>query len=202
MKHLLLALILCISSATFSVHAADGAEIVVVDIEEVYVGANIFKARYEQLNKELGEAKDGMRVDVDAVRALENQLSITGESSPDYAELSEKIEVGKFKIKLAQKRIQARLQQKNLNLVKDNTADLRKHLKTYCEEKGHKIVIRTISSGLQGETSEQLRMELNSLNTLYASPENDITDDFIGWINAKFPVAAPKSSDADIEVME
>ena len=186
----------------FPAKQMDAAEVVVLDMERVFIGANIFKARYEKLSKEVEEAQSSINSDVDSVKTLENTLKITGKSSPQFAELSEQIEVGKFKIKLAKQRIQNRLKQKNFNMVKDNTSELRKHLKTYCEEKGHKVVLRSIGESLQGRNADELRQELSQLSTLYAAPENEITDDFIGWLNAKFEAPKEEKSDAEIEVLE
>ena len=195
-------ILLSLFLSAWSAPASSAEDIVVLDMERAFIGAHLFKARYEKLGKEFQEAQDSINSDIEAVKALENQLKITGKSSPQFEELSEQIEVGKFKIKLAKQRIQNRLKQKNFNMVKDNTDELRQHLKTYCEEKGHKIVLRSIGDDLQGRTGDELRQELNQLNTLYAAPENDITDDFIGWLNAKFEAPKTEKSDAEIEVLE
>lgn len=210
MKYIQLSiLILCsLTSAGFNLQAEEKPapsktpEIVVLDMETVFATANIFSVRYEQFNKEVKEAQASWQAEVEAVKSLENQQKITGRSSPQYAELAEQIEVGKFKIKLSDQRVKAQLEKKQFILVKDNVSDLRKHLAAYCEEKGHKVVLRSIGDSLNSRTGQQLRQELTQLNALYAAPENDITEDFIGWLNAKVEVPKEDKGDAKIEVME
>ena len=111
-----------------------------------------------------------------------------------------KIEIAKFSIKISQKELQARFNAKNINIVRVNTDDIRKHLAEYAQEKNIKMIIRTISGPLRGRSSEELQLELTNINAYYVAPSHDVTDDFVGWLNTRFPAEASGSS--DIEVME
>lgn len=177
--------------------AADVAEVVVLDVESVHVGAKRYAAKYEQLKKEIEEAQASLYAEVDTIEALTNQMQVTPESSPQHTELQEKIEVAKFKVNRAKKRIEEQLKVKRFALIKNTTEDVRAQLKAYCEEKGHKVVLSTLNGQLQSSNTEQLRQELNQLNALYGADSHNITDDFIGWLNARDGEAAVDGADGD-----
>lgn len=181
---------------------ATGPDIVSIDIERVYVGASLFSQRRAQLEKEVVEARESLRTENEAITQLENTRRMTGNGDAQLPTLLKRIELAKFTLQLSQKELQARFNAKNINVVRVNTNDIRKHLATYCQEKNIKMVIRTISGPLRGRNPDEIQLELTNINAYYVAPTHDITDDFVGWLNTRFPAAQPENGNTDIEVVE
>jgi Skp family chaperone for outer membrane proteins len=119
----------------------------------------------------------------DEAEALKAELDIQPKNSPAHHATLEKIEVLRLRRKLFIERNQNALRALEVEQIKQAYGDMRKHLVTFCSDRGISLALLGSQSELGASSLQELNLELATHSVLYHAPYLDITDDFIVFFN-------------------
>lgn len=179
--------------------SARAESMAVLYLERVFDESALVSARAGELKQIADEVRGVLDSMTTEIKNLETELQIRPPSHARYGEFKEKYEVAKLRYKLYSERQQARLGQKEVELLRQAYEEMRLVIADFAKERGFDMVFLVSEPNFQAPNGQALRLAMAQRAILYHKESLDITKDFIAYANARAATAGDKAETPSTE---
>jgi Skp family chaperone for outer membrane proteins len=189
------------SSTTFAQSAAsanaDKHGVAVVDISYIFKKHDRFRAKMEQMKKEMEATETDLKAERDKIAQQEEQRNKFNAGSPEYKQMDEKLarDMAEFNLKMT--RLRKSFLEREAQVYYQTYLEVADAVKTYAERHNIGIVIRFNGDPVDPNKRDDVLREINK--PVVFQNQIDITPDVLALLNrdqtqTARPGAAPGSS--------
>lgn len=178
----------------------EAPRIAVLRLEEAMLAFKGYNGGMEALKKDVAEGQAQIKKMEEKLQELDSKLQVLQQDSPAFAKTQEEFETLNLRRKMTVERGNQDIARRRAKLLKDGYAGLRVHLKSFCQERGIKLVHLAPNPELQGTDNKELNLQLFTQGVLYYDTTLDITEAFVPYLNERWSAGdgdlAPKAEPA------
>jgi len=173
--------------------------IAAINLEQVFVNSTLVEHRSAQLRALGQEVQTKLKAMDEELKGLETELQIRPPSHPRYGEFREQFEVAKLRRDLYRERQASRLNNSEMELLRQSYEDMHQLLSEFALERKLSLVFLVSSGPIEASAVQGLRIQMGQRAVLYAAPELDMTADFTAFANSRFRGANDGAADEKTE---
>ncbi|MBA3684071.1 MAG: OmpH family outer membrane protein [Planctomycetes bacterium] len=176
----------CAVSAEVKAPTGPVGPIAVVNLEAVINNAQLFTTRMEKIKKDGAEAETRLDDLEKQEKDLKGRLDLMPKTNADYRKVQEELEVLRTRRKLFLENTRSGIERQQGLLLADCYEQVRAHLKTFCVDRGLKLVHLAPQARLHAAPLQDMLNQLGQQALLYYDDSLDITEPFLAYLNARF----------------
>lgn len=187
LRHATLLAVLLIGGLSAATSAENpGQGIAVLNLEKVFEESALVAHRSNQLRALGQEVQTRMEALSEEVRNLETELQIRPATHPRHGEFREQFEVAKLRQELYRDRQRSRLQNQEMELLRQSYDDIHQLITEFGREQGFAMIMLLTEGPIEAPNVQTLRIQMGQRTVLYHNPSLDVTEAFITFANSRF----------------
>lgn len=185
----LLVLLMLLSAALRAGDAADAPKVAVLRLIDAINASKSYQARIEGFKKDQAGIQARIKDLEDVMQKLSTSLEALPAGSDKIAGIQEELEATKAKHDAYARRMQSELERRQIGLIKESYQQTIAQLAEFCKARGIKIVVQAANPEFAAPDRVVMNLRVEMQTALYYDADQDITDAFVGFMNARAETA-------------
>lgn len=184
-----IALLLILSAALSAGDAADAPKVAVLRLIDAINASKTYQARIDGFKKDQAQVQARIKELEDGMQKLSTSLDALPQGSDKIAGIQEELETTKSKHDAFVRRMQGEFERRQIALIKESYQQTIALLAEFCKARGIKIVVQAANTDFSAPDRVVMNLRVEMQTALYYDADQDITDAFVGFVNARAEAA-------------
>lgn len=164
--------------------AADAPKVAVLRLIDAINASKTYQARIEVFKKDQAQDQAKIKDLEDSITKLSTSLDALPAGSDKIAAIQEDLDATKARHDAFVRRKQTEYDHRQIILIRDSYKDTLALLGEFCKSRGIKMVVQAANPEFGAPDRMWMNMRVEMQTALYYDADQDITDAFIGFVNA------------------
>lgn len=192
MPRTFLAVLLLASSCWLSAgDSGDAPKVAVLRLLDAITSSKAYQAKVDAFKKLSAEADARVKEMDEHLQKLNTAIEALPAGNEKLAGLQEDLESSKARREAFVRRISQDFERKQIAMVRESYQQTVDRLAEFCKGRGIKIVVQAANKDINAPSFVMANLRLEMQTALFYDADQDITDAFIGFINAQPAAVAP-----------
>jgi Skp family chaperone for outer membrane proteins len=167
------------------------ARVATIDLERTFNSLNVYTERQNSLKTLATELEAKVAASETAVKELEAELDSFAPGSPAQATAVQKAQVAVGEFRAVQQFANAKLESERSRILRDTYVDIKAAARKFAEERNLDYILLDDSlPEMDPASATKTMQQISARRFIFAASRNDVTADFIAFMNKSAPTAA------------